>query len=776
MEAARLSRQPHAGWNGLRCYDAIVLPWAAVIRTRRRAGRSAPSESTAPSRLKSSAGWVAFLVPVLCCLFLVPAATALGANDPSLSGVVPGFCRERLPSSETIRLTEVQLPTEYPARPEDVDSTQNGSVSFHPLQALMPYLVTLDNRALLGTVSAETDGAAIAGLISYLDQNGRIRWQDGIAALVYEFPADGVPAPFLSSMTQSGLAYLASVAYLASGDPYHLKVARAAFKSFLVDYREGGVRVDRGGGAWYEEYASPGATPDELIFVLNGFVYAMQNLAKMSAIGMDATLPELEAAYADGKRALLEGVADYRTTFDWSFYDATGQNRATADYHSYQTLLLRELGCYDGDEQLVALADSLWSDYRRHMPYRLVKNEDGSVTYAHFAGIFPHAYLRDEYATRLVAVDASGTRSGVTVQSIGPYLADDGRPELDTATLPATARQVEVWWHSDGSIPGFPNLYRVDTLATPDERDVASIGRRVACDDDRADLGPLNATNDSLAVSETALGVGSAGAEVCVRLDDGVSPARVALPLSLEQVHVTNRAASVVAGPGSNLATISVGPPGNLTGYKANQATVLLTGLAIDPTTDPDLELPIGYSDLTDLTVDAVAVDGTRIYRYLPPGDRSLSGKPLVITWPSFPGYEAKKIASIVIRASVGQDHVGTIELGEPLLANGTDGLLSARNAASLGGGIYRLSPRGPGIGIGYTLFSRVDRPDAAPLPSPGSSLAEFPDAPANPTPLSPRILLVGLGIIAAMGLVAGRWLLIRRRRRATAAGEPPGP
>jgi hypothetical protein len=698
------------------------------------------------------------------------------AGVASITRVVPGFCRDRMPSSETIRLTGVRLPTNYPAHPQDVDATLNGSVRFHPLQAMLPYLVALDNRAQLRLVSAQTDGVAIATLITYLDNSHRIQWRDGIASLVYDSPADGVPAPFVSSMTQSGLAYLASVAFLATRDPYDLKVARAALRSFLVGYQAGGVRVPRsGGGAWYEEYASPVLSPHQLPFVLNGFLYALDNLAKMLAIGMEDRLPELTAIYADGKRALADALPAYETGFGWTFYDATGQNRATASYHSYQTLLLRELACHDGDSQLRAVADRWWTDYRSQLPFRLLGTSNSSYSYAHFAGIFPHAYLRDENATRLIAVDGRGKRTGINVQSVGPYRADSGEPELDTATLPGSTRAIEVWWLSYESILGLPNLYRVDTLVTSNQADAAPIGSWVSCGGGDADLGPLIAPVDTLAVNDADVPAGRPGADVCVRLDARFAPARITLALSVQQIQVANRASSVAIGSGSRLATVSVTQPGALRGYQANQATILLTGFAIDPTTEPLLELPISYSHLVGLTIDGVAADGTRISRYMPSGDRSVSGQPLIVTWPSFPGYSAKIISSIVIRASVTADFSGTIELGEPTVTSGTDGMLTDWDSTDLGAGVYRLTEREPKVGIGYAIFSRVNPPaPAQPHAVPGTAQPQaVPGTAPTSTGVSLKVVLLGSGVLGVISLALAR-MLRRRLRHDVTVGKNP--
>ena len=698
------------------------------------------------------------VLPAMALLSLVAGmpAGAIGASPRA----VPGFCMDRMPSAETLRMAGATLPSTYPARPQDVDATLNGSVDFHPLQALLPYLVTVDNRAQLGLVSSQIDGAAITGLINFLDQSHRIQWRDGIASLVYTFPADGVPAPFVSSMTQSGLAYLASVAFVLTGDPYDFTVARAALRSFVVDYRDGGVRVARaGGGAWYEEYAAAGLAPDKLIYVLNGFTYALDNLAKMMAIGMGERLPELTEVYADGVHALLDALPAYDTGFDWSYYDATGQNRATASYHAYETVLLRELACHDSDARLASAADRFWAEYRQQMPYRLLSESGGTTTYGHFAGIFPHAYLRDENATRLIAVDGRGGQSPVSVQSLGGYVSEDGRPEFDTATIPAGTRSLEVWWFSDQSILGVPSLYRVDSLPIPGPGASASIGRWVGCDGAHADLGPVIASTDILAVRDSDAQPNGGGTDACIRLDAGIAPSRITIAVPVERIQVANRASAVTQGPDPSLATISVGPPGDLTGYQAGQATILLTGLSIDPTSYPDLELPIGFRGLTALVIDAVAADGTRITRYLPSSDRSVSGQPLVVTWPSFPGYAAKVISSIAIRASVSAEDVDPIEIGQPTLASGSDALMTDRNALGQGGSIYKLTQRSPNLGVRLSFYSRVNTPIGSPGAEPPAAATTY--APGLPV----KILVFALATAAVVAFLAAHRLRRRARR-----------
>jgi D-glucuronyl C5-epimerase C-terminus len=254
----------------------------------------------------------------------------------------------------------------------------------------VPYLVPLDNRALLGEVSAQGDGAAIAALIDHLRSSPYLEQRGAMRVLVYPDAIEQVPAPFISSMSQSGLAYLASISFLATGRSADLDLAREVLESFRVSIEQGGLRSDEGPGAWYEEYATPALPKEKRLFVLNGFVYALHNLAKMLSMGMDAYLPELPEIYAQGLVGLREALPQYETTFGWSYYDRTGENRATAAYHSFQTLLIRDLGCRDNDPILLGTADRWWDMYKQKMPFWLFRSDPAStqITYAHHGVLF----------------------------------------------------------------------------------------------------------------------------------------------------------------------------------------------------------------------------------------------------------------------------------------------------------------------------------------------------------------------------------------------------
>lgn len=277
--------------------------------------------------------------------------------------IAPAFCKECIPDSETCSLLDFRVVDQYPVSVEAKSIRPN---SFHPLLTLAPYLRVLDNRAMLGIISKKVDGTALNELIDWIENSGYLIKRNNMVLLEYPFPIDNVPSPFISSMVQAGLVYLSSVSYVLTGRKKDIELAKGALHSFEVDYRKGGVLVidkEMGGTPWYLEYANPTMESKQLLFVLNGFLYALHTLAKTLELNLTDELPQLSSIYYNGLKSLKAAFSTYELPWGWSMYDRTGENRATAGYHAYQSILLKEIALRENDPQLSDVADRWISFY-----------------------------------------------------------------------------------------------------------------------------------------------------------------------------------------------------------------------------------------------------------------------------------------------------------------------------------------------------------------------------------------------------------------------------
>ena len=604
--------------------------------------------------------------------------------------IVPAFCKDRLPDRQIIEMLNLKLPLDYPPQ-IDIPSGP-----FHPLQALMPYLVTLDNRALLGMVSKNIDGLALSSFLDYLEGKGYLIRDNGIAILLYESSPEQIPAPFVSSMSQAGLVYLASVSYALTGQEKYLQIAKEALQTFLIDYRLGGVKVldPISKYPWYEEHASESLTPDQLLYVLNGFLYALHTLAKTLELGLAERLPELPKVYKDGLMALKAALPAYETSYGWTFYDRTGSNRASAEYHSYQTLLLREIACRENDQELRAIADRWWSYYKIKLPYFLIPMHD-RLMYLHLKGIYPHPYLQDEYATILIYRSKDGQRVPVIPQIRTGYISPQGTlkdsQNLEVAFLPLSSTgALEIWWTDNEGILGLPNLYLVELIS-----DLSSalnskkvIGNWVDCSNQRAES-PIIVQNTNISgilvsflQDQRPLKPWIKNPVHCIQMELGILPSRQQIFLDKSQIQVKFRGAYNGPGPGKGWHLIKIVPlPADVTDYRARQIAIILTGLDIDPSIYPYLEIPVLIDNVKAISVDGVYQDGSRISRYTPINGPSQEIQRILINWESFPRYQqGKRINSIDLRIYLSDLSInyGNLGIGPLVLISGSEGILSS--------------------------------------------------------------------------------------------------
>lgn len=619
--------------------------------------------------------------------------------------IVPSFCLDRLPDAELLKTVNLPLPDHYPLAPPDLRP-------FHPLQAMMPYLVALDNRALQGKIRKNVDGPAIAALLDWLENSGNLTRRDGLAVLEYPVATEQIPAPFISSMTQAGLTYLASVGYALTGEKKYLDLAREALAAFQVDYRNGGVKVRDeayGGHDWYEEYATPALEPKNLLFVLNGFLYALHTLAKTLELNIPEQQPALSAIYEEGLRALKAALPAYETSWGWSLYDRLGNNRASANYHMYQALLLREIAEREKDADLRKTAERWWSFYKDKMPFYLfppAPKKPSQLQYLHLKGVYPHYYNRDEYITTLVCRSSSEKKTVVRPEVRAAFISPSGTikdtQNMEQALLPADTQNMDIWWYDRIEILGIPNLYRMDTLSIAPVSSFSekNVGQWIDCS-------KVNSPSEDLSVGETNISgivVGTIEDKVsgqpwqkwthhCVRLFPQILPTRLQIRPAKDQVRAAFRGEQTDLEPGEGWHLFKIRSSEGLAGYQANQIALIVQGLQIDPAVYPLIEIPLLMKGGTSMTVDGISPDGSRISRYtLIDGPRN-DIQSVLLNWESFPGYQKKLITTLDLRINVGEDERGgSIALGPITLMSGVEGLLTNLDFVEKEPGLYETS------------------------------------------------------------------------------------
>jgi hypothetical protein len=641
--------------------------------------------------------------PISSGLPLLPQKPA--SELPFGGRIVPSFCLDRLPDAELLKMINLPLPDHYPSAPPDIRP-------FHPLQTLMPYLVALDNRALQGKIVKDVDGPALAALLDWLESSRNLIRRDGMAVLEYPVGTEQIPAPFISSMTQAGLTYLASAGYALTGKKKYLDLAREALTAFQLDYRKGGVKVRDeayGGHDWYEEYATPALEPKNLLFVLNGFLYALHTLAKTLELNIPEQRPVLSAIYEEGLRALRAALPAYETSWGWSLYDRLGNNRASANYHMYQTLLLREIAEREQDANLRKTAERWWSFYKEKMPFYLfpsVHKKQSQLQYLHLKGVYPHFYNRDEYITTLVCRSSSGEKTVVRPDVRAAFISPSGMIQdtqnMEQALLPADTKNMDIWWYDRTEILGLPNLYRMDTLSSAPVSFFSEkkVGQWIDCS-------RVNSPPEDLSAGETnipGIVVGTIEDKVpgqpwqkwthhCVLLFPQILPSRLQIRPAKNQVRTTFRGEPTGLEPGEGWHLFKILSSEGLAGYQANQIALIVQGLHIDPTAYPLIEIPLLMKGGTSMTVDGISPDGSSISRYtLIDGSRN-DIQSVLMNWESFPGYQKKLISTLDLRINLGEgEQGGAIALGPITLISGVEGLLTNLDFVEKEPGIYETS------------------------------------------------------------------------------------
>ncbi len=123
----------------------------------------------------------------------------------------------------------------------------------------------------------------------------------------------GIPEGWVSGMIQGQLISVFLRGYQLLGDEKYLDLAHRCFRSFYIEYEQGGFRrVDEHGCVWFEEFATKKPS-----FVLNGFIYAMFGIYDYYRVTSNEDSKKL---WNDCVRTLEVNLHKYDVWY-WSVYD-----------------------------------------------------------------------------------------------------------------------------------------------------------------------------------------------------------------------------------------------------------------------------------------------------------------------------------------------------------------------------------------------------------------------------------------------------------------------
>ncbi|HZD60064.1 MAG TPA: D-glucuronyl C5-epimerase family protein, partial [Anaerolineae bacterium] len=169
------------------------------------------------------------------------------------------------------------------------------------------------------------------------------QYADGTWKYTYSIPVYRLNAPWVSCMAQGLGMQVLGYAYSVNNEQSYLEKAKLSLKPFGILVKDGGVRsYFPDGTPWYEEYASDSSP---VYKVLNGFMSAIQGIAKYSASNKDEVA---NALLREGLSSLDKKIASYDAGYI-SYYDAAGH--INIDYNRIHVEQLLYLYALFGNER-----------------------------------------------------------------------------------------------------------------------------------------------------------------------------------------------------------------------------------------------------------------------------------------------------------------------------------------------------------------------------------------------------------------------------------------
>lgn len=189
-----------------------------------------------------------------------------------------------------------------------------------------------------------------------LQQLGFIRNGGLFIPYGFDYPAEHLPAPWVSAYAQGLSLSLFVRLFRATGEYRYVDLAQAVFRSFrtLGPRTRPWCSYVSNNDLWLEEYPSSRPT-----HVLNGFNFALFGLYEYERLTRDPAARQLlEGALATMRRRAV----GYRVPGDISLYDLVHRTQH-AHYHEIHIWQLRDLAAISGDRYFSDLANLFAADY-----------------------------------------------------------------------------------------------------------------------------------------------------------------------------------------------------------------------------------------------------------------------------------------------------------------------------------------------------------------------------------------------------------------------------
>jgi hypothetical protein len=185
----------------------------------------------------------------------------------------------------------------------------------------------------------------------------------------HDFALAGMPAGWISCISQGEAASLLVRAYRVTGNDKYLGAASRAIDWLMLPVAEGGLRGTLPDGSIFlEEY--PGT---KYRHVLNGCLYAAVGISDLLRVS-PGERSDVRALFSDLMNTIAVNLEAWDvggwSTYDYSPQKQTARNLNTMTYHLVQAVLLSYLADLTGDDRLRRVAER-WSMSASRLPKRL---------------------------------------------------------------------------------------------------------------------------------------------------------------------------------------------------------------------------------------------------------------------------------------------------------------------------------------------------------------------------------------------------------------------
>jgi hypothetical protein len=242
----------------------------------------------------------------------------------------------------------------------------------------------------------------------------------------YPHPAYGkFSSGWVSSMDIPTVALCAHIAYLVSGDKRYKAYRDEFVDEIAKDVKVGGFVVGIDNNLWFSEYADLNTDKNNEMYVLNGFLIALQSVYMLAESMDSADVMDIYKKALNAYRS-ISGKYWYRDNL-WSYYMLNPPEPIPPHYMIFETKQLVALSHLDSSDFYLSELQKHRVALKNMLPIYRVKNSEGkNIVYLYRAIVDP--YLIDIYHTRVVFKDKYGqVVRVVNAESAGDEIDDYNR-------------------------------------------------------------------------------------------------------------------------------------------------------------------------------------------------------------------------------------------------------------------------------------------------------------------------------------------------------------